>query len=265
MEYQKGANNFADFLSRHARNWSILSQDEQEESNDLSNLLYALHISPFVDAISIKTIAEHTANDIVLQKLLQLVKQGKTYTSDPDLQIYCKILPEITYTANGILFKYDKMILPQSLHKKAIKLAHCGGHPGQNKLMRRLRSHFYIRDLDAQVKKFVEECPDCQAFTSKRTKEPIQPNTVPENCWEEVSVDLFGPLPRKCHIVMVQDLASRYPTAKIVSNTSAKAVLPVLKDAYDTFGNPEVQKSDNGPPFNSKAMADFTEERGIEV
>ena len=78
------------------------------------------------------------------------------------------------------------------------------------------------------------------------------------------SVDLFGPLPSKNHVVVVQDLSSRYPAAKIVSNTSAKAVLPVLKDTYDTFGNPQIQKSDNGPPFNSKQMADFTTTRGIE-
>ena len=35
--------------------------------------------------------------------------------------------------------------------------------------------------------------------------------------------------------VVVQDLTSRYPAAKIVSNTSAKAVLPVLKDTYDLW------------------------------
>jgi hypothetical protein len=120
-----------------------------------------------------------------------------------------------------------------------------------------------MQGLDSKVKKFVEECVDCQAFTKKTTKQPIQPNRVPSSCWEEVSVDLFGPLPSKNHIVVVQDLASRYPVAKIVSSTSAKAVLPVLKQTYDMFGNPDVQKSDNGPPFNSKQMADFTTSRDI--
>ena len=49
-----------------------------------------------------------------------------------------------------------------------------------------------------------------------------------------------------------------------MKSTSAKSVIPVLAEAYNTFGNPLVQKSDNGPPFNSKDMEDFTRKRGIE-
>ena len=53
--------------------------------------------------------------------------------------------------------------------------------------------------------------------------------------------------------------------AKIVKSTSAKSVLPVLCDTYNTFGNPETQKSDNGPPFNSKEMESFATKRDIEL
>ena len=68
------------------------------------------------------------------------------------------------------------------------------------------------------------------------------------------SVDLFGPLPSKNHIVAIQDFASRYPIAKLAKSTNAKSVIPVLENVCDTFGNPIRQKSDNGPPFNSKKM-----------
>ena len=60
------------------------------------------------------------------------------------------------------------------------------------------------------------------------------------------------------------DLASCYPVAKIVRSTNAKPVIPVLRDAYDLFGNPLSQKSDNGPPFNSSEMAKFSKNRNIE-
>ena len=76
-------------------------------------------------------------------------------------------------------------------------------------------------------------------------------------------MDLFRPLPSSNHIVVVQDLASRFPVAKIVKSTGAKSVIPVLSDTYNTFGNPQVQKSDNGPPFNSKEMEAFTRGRDI--
>ena len=65
-------------------------------------------------------------------------------------------------------------------------------------------------------------------------------------------MDLFIPLPSENHIVVIQDLESRYPVAKDVRSTNAKSVIPVLEDTYNTFDNPQRQKSDNGPPFNSK-------------
>ena len=165
--------------------------------------------------------------------------------------------------ANGILLKYNKIILPESLNNQTIRLAHSGGHPGCNKLKRRIQSHFYIKGLDSKVTEFVSECSDCQRSIQKTMKQPIQPNKVPQNCWEEVSVDLFGPLPSRKQIVVIQDLASRYPIAKIVNSTKACAVIPVLRETYNTFGNPDVQKSDNGPPFNSQQMVDFTAPRSI--
>ena len=164
-------------------------------------------------------------------------------------------IPRNYLPANGTLLKQDKIILPTTLHDRALNLAHAGAPPGQNGLMRRLRSHFFIPKLDVKVEQLVGKCTDCQLFTNKTIREPIEPNKVPDRCWEEVSVDLFGPLPSNNHIVVVQDLCSRYPVAKIVKSTSAKEVLPFLSDTYNMFGNPERQKSDNGPPFKSKEMA----------
>ena len=80
----------------------------------------------------------------------------------------------------------------------------------------------------------------------------MQPHKVPSRCWENAAVDLFGPMPPSHHVVAVQDLTSRYPSARIVSSTKAAKVLPASADIYNTLGNPELQISDNGPHFNSK-------------
>ena len=265
LAYRKGGDNSADFLSRHAQPWHTLSKSIQSESDEVKNLLYTLRLSPILDALGIKEIALATSSDPVLSRLQRMIGQGVSFIhkNDAKLSPFRQIFSEIACLPNGTLLYQDRIILPSSLHSKAIRLAHMGAHPGQNGLLRRLRSHFYILNLDKQVKLFVESCLDCQTFTDKTVKEPIQPNKVPEKCWEEVSVDLFGPLPSSNHIVVVQDLASRFPVAKIVKSTSAKNVIPVLSDTYNVFGNPKVQKSDNGPPFNSKDMDTFTRERDI--
>ena len=68
-------------------------------------------------------------------------------------------------------------------------------------------------------------------------------------------------MPSSKHIVVVHDLASRYPAGKIMTPTKAEKVLPVLEDIYDTYGNPETQISDNGPPSNSQKMQEFAKKR----
>ena len=88
---------------------------------------------------------------------------------------------------------------------------------------------------------------------------------VPEKNWSKVAVDLFGPMPSRNHIVVVQDLASRFPAAKLVRSTKASNVIPVMTEIYNNFGNPEIQLSDNGPPFNSAAMDQFCKSRNIET
>ena len=266
VNYQKGQNNPADYLSRHALSWDLLNTFEKKESDDLTNLLYALHVTPVIDAIGIKEIAEHTTKDPVLHELRELIKSGKNYIpkNKPILNSYREILSEITYVANGTLLKQDKIILPETLSEKAINLAHNGAHPGQNGLIQKLRSHFFIKNLKQKVSEFVNNCFHCQIFTNKVYRHPIKPNKVPGKCWEETSVDLFGPLPSKNHIIVIQDLVSRYPVANFVKSTSAKSVIPVIEEAYDTFGNPIRQKSDNRPPFNSKEMKTFTDSRNIE-
>ena len=70
-------------------------------------------------------------------------------------------------------------------------------------------------------------------------------------------------MPNAKHVVVVQDMASRFPAAKIVASTKADKVIPAIEDIYDTYGNPDSQLSDNGPPFNSKAMEQFASKRDI--
>ena len=141
-----------------------------------------------------------------------------------------KIMSELTVTGNGIILKGDRIVLPESLQDLSIELAHRGNHPGQCGITRRLRSHFFFHDMDAKVSKLTSSCLPCNSHTDKKTSEPLIHHAVPDKCWDTVAVDLFGPMPSKNHVVVVQDLASKYPAAKLVKNTSAEKVLPILSD-----------------------------------
>ena len=124
--------------------------------------------------------------DQILSKLREIIKSGQSWIPkdvDPRLQKFASILPSITVTANGILLKDERIILPQTLHQLAIELAHRGNHPGEVGLQQRLRYHFFFHDMNIKVKEFVSSCPDCQSFTDKKTVEPIAPHSVPQKNW----------------------------------------------------------------------------------
>ena len=72
-------------------------------------------------------------------------------------------------------------------------------------------------------------------------------------------------MPSSHHVIVVQDIASRYPAAKLVSSTRAEKVLSALSEIYNTYGNPTTQISDNGPPFNGVKMEEFAKNRGIQL
>lgn len=101
-------------------------------------------------------------------------------------------------------------------------------------------------------------------FTNKVYSRRVQLKKVPQSCWEETSVDLFGPLQSRNHIVVIQDRSSCYPVAKLFKSSKEKSIIFALKYVYDTFGNPIRQKSDNRAPFNSKEMENVIKYRYIE-
>lgn len=79
----------------------------------------------------------------------------------------------------------------------------------------------------------------CLAFSTKKTAEQIFPHAFPSKYWEDVTVDLFGPVFSSKHVVVFQDLSSRFSAAKIVSSNSASMVVLVMSDIYDAYGNPK--------------------------
>ena len=268
LQYHKGSANISDFMSRHGKPLHMLTIEQQKESEESSNLLYMLHSTQVVDRMGIGHIATETLKDETLSKIQAFIRKGQTTIPRQEsdgVRKFAPIINELTLAANGIVMKQDRMVLPESLQSTAIELAHRGSHPGRSGIERRLRYHFFFHNMFDKVKEFVESCETCSVFVDKKTKEPIRSHKVPGQCWETVAVDLFGPMPSSKHVVVVQDIGSRFPAAKLVSSTKAEKVIPVLDEIYNTFGNPDVQISDNGPPFNSKSMKEFAEKRGIEA
>ena len=204
-------------------------------------------------------IIEETEEDQTMKKLQLALERGYIPKEDEmELKPFKKIMGEITTSDEGLMMKGERIILPNTLIKRALEKAHQGAHPGISRLKRRIRSHFWFPRLDHHVEKFVQACKECAIFTQKGTLEPLFHQKTPEKAWKNVQVDLFGPMPDSKHVLVAIDSMSRFPAAQLVSGTSAQPVLRALDDIYTSFGYPEEHRSDNGPPFNSKEFSEYS-------
>jgi transposase InsO family protein len=69
----------------------------------------------------------------------------------------------------------------------------------------------------------------------------------------------FAELPNSEYLRIITDDYSRYPVVKTVKSTSANMVIPRVDKVFSEFGIPDVVKTDNGPPFNSREFQSFAQ------
>lgn len=78
---------------------------------------------------------------------------------------------------------------------------------------------------------------------------------LPENAWQEVSADFYGPLQTGEYILVIIDEYSHYPEVEVLQSITGNAVIPVMDKVSSMFGIPKVAKIDNGPPFKSNQFS----------
>ena len=264
VKWEKGEDNCADYLSRHATPLKHIPSEQLEEADEMEKTVWLLQFGPYVESVSVGNIIRATKEDPILTKLASSIRKGYINPNDTDLKPYAKILEQMTISDSGIILKENKIILPSKLIQVVIKKAHQGGHPGMTSMKRRIRAHFYRPGLNEDIERAVKSCRECTLFTSKNRKSKLHPQITEQyNAWEKVSIDLFGPMPDNRHIVVVQDMVSKFPAARILTKTDADHTISAIKDIYSDYGNPICHRTDNGPPFNSESFKEFSNNRGI--
>ena len=137
------------------------------------------------------------------------------------------------------------------------------GHQGQVRTKQLLRAHVWFPGMDSQCDKFVSTSIYCQSNTPDVHREPLKMTELPEGPWRKVSVDFCGLLANGDLALVFHCQYSRYPVVEFVGSTSEKATIPVFRRVFDTYGVPEVVKSDNGPPFNSHKFKEYARGEGF--
>ena len=100
--------------------------------------------------------------------------------------------------------------------------------------------------------------------TNKTEKLPIltEPN-------EEVDLDFAGPLDKSWgnakYLLLCIDRFSKFPSAKVVNNTSTSSILTFMTDYCHLHGFPKSIRADHGSCFTSFDFRNFCEKNNINL
>ena len=266
VKYRKGEANPADYLSRHPKKFTAETSQQQKVAEEYISYLTTTSTPK---ALKTQDIEAATQSDETLRAVAEAIEKGNWHyvakrpcVDTAEFHLLEKVKDELTVSASGnLILRGTRIVIPKSLQDHVVNLAH-EGHQGLVKTKSLLREKVWFPNIDKLVESKVKSCDACLVTTPECKREPLLMSPLPVAPWKEVSVD-FAEIPNKEYLLLITDDYSRYPVVEIVKSTSAATVIPKLDKVFSEFGVPDVVKSDNGPPFNSKDFASFADDLGF--
>jgi hypothetical protein len=114
---------------------------------------------------------------------------------DPKVACFCE-------DAEGALWFKERLVVPrrEAVKKKILNEAHTQRysiHPGSTKMYHDLRQQFWWTKMKGETAHYVSECDTYRKVKADYTKpgELIQPLSIPEWKWDDISMDFIVGLP----------------------------------------------------------------------
>lgn len=137
------------------------------------------------------------------------------------------------------------------------------GHFGVNHTMKVLRENgLEWPNMLADVSSFIQTCATCQKCrASKGSYDAALKTTMVTEPFEVVAIDTIGPLPVDLYgnsfIIVVIDSFTRFIELFPAPNTTAVEAAKAMLNVFGRFGSPRGVRSDNGPQYDNKLIAEF--------
>ncbi|EZA56249.1 hypothetical protein X777_02867 [Ooceraea biroi] len=135
--------------------------------------------------VTAKSIREDTNKDRVLIKIRQALEKGKSlvplgyHDSEFSLQ-------------NDIIFKKDRVVIPESLRHKVLKELHAG-HFGTVRMKQLSRNFCWWPKMDKEIEEVTKNCKACMLVNKNPTSKHKHHWEAASRPFERVHVDFAGP------------------------------------------------------------------------
>ena len=251
IEYVKGENNTADFLSRSVPIENNIEIDDK--GIDKSSIVHFIS-DIFLKPITVNEIRKETERDEILRIVINHLKNGwPRNVNDVKLRPYFLCRLELSLE-NGCLLRGHKVIIPAVFRDRLLNELH-SSHFGIVKIKMEARSRMWWPNIDKQIEEKVGSCSLCTSFRCAPPRAPLAPWPYPERPWERVHLDFFT-LHAKNFLIVV-DAHSKWIECYPMSSTNSDAVIMKLYELFSRFGLVHTLVTDNATNFTSNQFNNF--------
>ena len=161
-------------------------------------------------------------------------------------------------------------VVPQDWRKRVFDSVHNLSHPGVRTTRKMVASKFVWTGMNKQVGEWARTCIACQqSKITRHVRAPVEHITVPNRRFDEINIDLVGPLPPSqgfTYLFTIVDRFTRWPEAIPLADISAASCARALVQHWiSRFGLPLNISSDRGPQFTSQLWSALAELLGTKL
>ena len=126
-----------------------------------------------------------------------------------------------------VVLRGTRIVILRRLIDDVLHLAH-EGHQGIVNMKQRLRSKVWWPRMDNDAEKICRSCHGCQGVSQLSPPELMQKTEPPTGPWQDVSIDMIGPLPTGENLLVIADYYSRFFEVVIMQSTSTQKIIGAL-------------------------------------
>ena len=157
----------------------------------------------------------------------------------------------------------ERIVIPSQLRQTVLDSLHLT-QPGFAAMFD-LSHHVWFPHIHRSIVQMAQNCKHCteqgkklKSILGKKLSFQMEPVVEPNG---EVQLDFAGPLPdelnRDAYILVAIDKWSKFPTAKVVSNTTADIAIQFMRRCISNNGVPRKLKCDPAQTFRAKKFQFF--------
>ena len=210
--HRPGRENIADPLSRllHRR----VEPDNHQRCTEEYVRFVAVSATP--TTLTTHEIEEASADDEELKEVRKAIATGRF----EKCRQYMTVAGELCVIGQLVL-RGTRIIILSKLQPRTLALAH-EGHLGVVGTKQNLRTKVWWPGMDKAAERHCRACHGCQLVAQPDPPEPIRSTSLPDGPWQDLAVDLMGPLPSGHSLLVIVNYYSQFYELEVMQEATLK-------------------------------------------